>query len=90
MNELVDFNGVQFPPGTLDNLIYFQDFGYASGGWPQDGSIAFSYRNGTGSFNVNVAAITSSSVSVVPEPSFLAIFALGLFGLASRRFKKQS
>ena len=26
----------------------------------------------------------------VPEPSTLAIFALGMFGLASRRFKKQS
>jgi hypothetical protein len=26
----------------------------------------------------------------VPEPSTLAIFALGIVGLASRRFKKQS
>jgi hypothetical protein len=26
----------------------------------------------------------------VPEPSTLAIFALGLIGLASRRFKKHS
>jgi hypothetical protein len=30
------------------------------------------------------------SVSQVPEPSTLAIFALGIIGLASRRFKKQS
>jgi hypothetical protein len=30
------------------------------------------------------------STSQVPEPSALAIFALGLMGLASRRFKKQS
>lgn len=29
-------------------------------------------------------------ISTVPEPSALAIFALGLMGLASRRFKKQS
>jgi len=29
-------------------------------------------------------------VSAVPEPSTLAIFALGMIGLASRRFKKQS
>jgi hypothetical protein len=27
---------------------------------------------------------------MVPEPSILAIFALGLMGIASRRFKKQS
>jgi hypothetical protein len=30
------------------------------------------------------------SASSVPEPSTLAIFALGIIGLASRRFKKQS
>jgi len=33
--------------------------------------------------------VFSSSVAV-PEPSTLAIFALGMIGLASRRFKKQS
>jgi hypothetical protein len=32
----------------------------------------------------------SSSLSVVPEPSTLAIFTLGLMGLASRRFKKHA
>jgi hypothetical protein len=32
---------------------------------------------------------TQSTVNSVPEPSTLAIFALGLMGLASRRFKKQ-
>ena len=31
-----------------------------------------------------------SDVSDVPEPSTLAIFALGMIGLASSRFKKQS
>jgi hypothetical protein len=30
------------------------------------------------------------SITYVPEPSTLAIFALGIMGLASRRFKKQS
>ncbi|WP_232771345.1 PEP-CTERM sorting domain-containing protein [Colwellia sp. 12G3] len=30
------------------------------------------------------------SVEAVPEPSTLAIFALGIIGLASRRFKKRS
>ncbi|TWX70752.1 PEP-CTERM sorting domain-containing protein [Colwellia demingiae] len=29
-------------------------------------------------------------VSVVPEPSTLAIFALGILGFASRRFEKPS
>ncbi len=30
------------------------------------------------------------NVSVVPEPTTLAIFALGVIGLASRRVKKES
>jgi hypothetical protein len=34
--------------------------------------------------------IRVSAVSTVPEPSTLAIFALGMIGLASRRFKKKS
>ena len=34
--------------------------------------------------------ISVTGVTSVPEPSTLAIFALGLMGLASRRFKKQS
>ncbi len=33
---------------------------------------------------------TKSDVTDVPEPSTLAIFALGMIGLASRRFNKQS
>ena len=36
----------------------------------------------------NVAILNPSSVSV-PEPSTLAIFSLGIMGLASRRFKKK-
>jgi hypothetical protein len=34
--------------------------------------------------------VSQSSVNDVPEPSTLAIFALGLMGLASRRFNKKS
>lgn len=34
--------------------------------------------------------VSYSEISKVPEPSTLAIFALGMIGLASRRFKKQS
>jgi hypothetical protein len=45
-------------------------------------------------YNSNINQTSVSSVLVrstsVPEPSTLAIFALGIMGLASRRFKKQS
>jgi hypothetical protein len=56
-------------------------------------------HNNTGSFNINTTnfagfvLIKDDSLlnpTDVPEPSTLAIFALGLMGLASRRFKKQS
>ena len=54
-------------------------------------------ENRKGVYDANVSAINMpSSWSVndasnsVPEPSTLAIFALGMIGLASRRFKKQS
>jgi len=47
------------------------------------------YFTGGGSFqidNIDLNIVTAD----VPEPSTLAIFALGMMGLASRRFKKQS
>jgi len=39
--------------------------------------------------NVNSSMSYTLSGTAVPEPSTLAIFALGIIGLASRRFKKQ-
>jgi hypothetical protein len=45
---------------------------------------------GTNSANGQEVALVSFSTVDVPEPSSLAIFALGLAGLATRRLKKQS
>jgi hypothetical protein len=39
---------------------------------------------------VRELSYNTASAKAVPEPSTLAIFALGLMGLASRRFKKQA
>ena len=43
-------------------------------------------------FSIAITATTATTVNTeqVPEPYTLAIFALGVIGLASRRFKKQS
>jgi len=39
---------------------------------------------------LQVSSVPTQGIVGVPEPSTLAIFALGIMGLASRRFKKQS
>jgi hypothetical protein len=44
---------------------------------------------GSNSANGQEVALVSFSTVDVPEPSTLAIFALGIFGLASRRFNKK-
>jgi hypothetical protein len=41
-------------------------------------------------FTVGIQGTSEEVFTSVPEPSTLAIFALGIMGLASRRFKKQS
>jgi hypothetical protein len=46
--------------------------------------------SGWGSVSLASAPPGDPSLSEVPEPSSLAIFALGIIGLVSRRFKKKS
>ena len=48
------------------------------------------YDHNSGSGSTLSAYSLQSNSQEVPEPSTLAIFALGMIGLASRRFKKQS
>ena len=42
-----------------------------------------------GSYSINISGPVVTNATNVPEPSTLVIFALGIMGLASRRFKKQ-
>jgi hypothetical protein len=71
------------PAGSFPNTsIYYQSDAFidefrvisvnGSGGWALD----------------NISIASKSEVSEVPEPSTIALLALGLMGLASRRFKK--
>jgi len=46
--------------------------------------------NGANLASTSIQIIVGAGATAVPEPSTLAIFALGMIGLASRRFKKQS
>jgi hypothetical protein len=67
------------------------------------GEGALDFKNTASGFSLSLAVplsefaafsgnnlVSQSSVNDVPEPSTLAIFALGLMGLASRRFNKKS
>jgi hypothetical protein len=58
------------------NRMYKQSLGQGGNIYVESGS------------NIGAIGFSYSSISV-PEPSTLAIFALGIMGLASRRFKKQ-
>jgi hypothetical protein len=51
-------------------------------------TVNFSAMNNSDMYTFNID--TTPAVNAVPEPSTLAIFALGMIGLASRRYKKQS
>jgi hypothetical protein len=55
---------------------------------PTSAKLVFS-EQGSASYGGSIIDDIQLSYSQVPEPSTLAIFALGLIGLASRRFKQQ-
>ena len=55
-----------------------------------NGSGSESKRMVLNAYVLSTEGAGAGSASAVPEPSTLAIFALGLLGLASRRFKKQA
>jgi len=64
--------------------------------WGQNSSVAmvslrsgWAFNNGNNFSSVQERVLFSLNSVEVPEPSTLAIFALGIMGLASRRFKKQ-
>jgi len=68
---------------TFNSGTYaFDDWGYY-----------FGHRRALeGGYTINVGNVSTANndPTNVPEPSTLAIFALGIMGLASRRFKKQA
>ena len=59
-------------------------------------SIGVNFSDTVNAFNdndeviVSISYVDANGAQPVPEPSALAIFALGLLGLASRRFKKNA
>ena len=71
---------------NLTNAPTFFNFG-----WDNIYGISWDPIGNSDSNNIAIDNFSFSEVSQdVPEPSTLAIFALGMIGLASRRFKKQS
>lgn len=89
--SLITIDGVTFDAMSSGNNPYIGFFGVIATGNTIFNSVTVSASitldNSIGTFNAfdNLAY----KAAEVPEPSTLAIFALGLMGLASRRFKKQ-
>jgi fibro-slime domain-containing protein len=83
---VLDIGGIhRATPGSFDMAQVAADLGIGEGE-VYSFSFFFAERHYSQS-NVEIVASIGSPVDV-PEPSTLAIFALGLIGLASRRFKK--
>ena len=86
-NEGNDVIGLSQGDGTHFNYFTAAD-GDDDGIYPNGKSLLYTWDAVSENYNLSVGPLTS--VTDVPEPSTLAIFALGMIGLASRRFKKQS
>ncbi|HEY9041876.1 MAG TPA: PEP-CTERM sorting domain-containing protein [Rheinheimera sp.] len=52
--------------------------------------IQFNNNQPSSNWNFQVSSFSAREIANVPEPSTLAILALGVMGLASRKFKKQA
>jgi hypothetical protein len=84
---------IAFSSGAVDVFsgVYQGDWQLVTGGNASDGwkFTAQGFCRYNGCTTVPMSEITGGSVQI-PEPSTLAILTLGMVGLASRRFKKQS
>jgi hypothetical protein len=84
--DLFDINSDPLSLASLNSSISVID-------WNSVSDVKFNMFTtalGYGGWELHVRDASFSVTSEVPEPSTLAIFALGMIGLASRRFKKQS
>ena len=100
LGELTEFTfiGAGFflgaPDASLSNIKSLQDFYYLdTPSWPLSNYPAFTWGDidttfSIGAGNYEIISIQTGTAEI-PEPTSLAIFTLGLIGLASRRFKKQ-
>ena len=81
-NRTLDFTGI-FTPGS--NVHYESDSTSLSGATLQ---VSFS-RNLGGSVNASWSMDTTAAAHHAPEPTSIAIFALGAAGFAGRRFRRK-
>jgi len=78
---------------AIEQQFYGVDYDSLTGVILRDDATGFELLNAVGHLSwadFREAGWGTVTPSEIPEPSTLAIFALGLMGLASRRFKKQS
>jgi hypothetical protein len=92
MNAEVYFGGDLDGDGNYNRAYVKSDIIFNWGGQSSEqadrmGMFPDDYPESDSRYDIGVALVRMASV---PEPASLAIFALGTFGLALRRFKKQS
>jgi hypothetical protein len=86
------WNGYIDNDGNSNSYQFIYNDTFSTGKYKHAGNYEEHLSNTHGNISARVAGLVliKDPVTDVPEPSTLAIFALGMIGLASRRFKKQS
>jgi hypothetical protein len=90
LTENTSLSGLLSPTLGAKNWVY-NEFRFASPAASIGDQLQLRWNGGgTNSANGQEIALVSFSVVDVPEPSALGLLALGMFGLATRRYKKKS
>jgi hypothetical protein len=89
LTQSISLSGILTPTLGARNWVY-NEFNFASTAASVSDDIQIRWKGGgSNSANGQEVALVSFSIVDVPEPSTLAIFALGILGLAARKLKKQ-
>jgi hypothetical protein len=82
--EIIENGGGLLADNGSQSIAFFPD-GFGGSGIDGDASLAFSDSAGFGPFTFHKVAWVVGPKAAVPEPSIIALFAAGLFGIGFAR-----